>query len=43
MHYPLDYTKNNGVTAFGIAAHIGNLKVMDLLYTAGADINLTSK
>lgn len=25
MQYPLDYTKNNGVTAVGIAMHTGNL------------------
>ena len=25
IHYPLDYTKNNGITALGIAAHKGNL------------------
>ncbi len=43
IKYPLDYTKNNGVTAVGIAAYRGNLKILDLLYRAGADINLTSK
>ena len=25
IRYPLDYTKNNGVTAIGIAAYVGNL------------------
>lgn len=43
IKYPLDYTKNNGVTAIGIAAYRGNLKILDLLYRAGADINLISK
>jgi ankyrin repeat protein len=39
----LDLAKNNGVTAIGIAAFSGNIKALDLLYKAGADINLTSK
>ena len=43
IKYPLNYTKNNGVTAVGIAAYKGNIKIMDMLYKAGADINQTSK
>jgi ankyrin repeat protein len=43
IHYPLDYTKNNGVTAVGIAAHKGSIELLDMLYRAGADINFTSK
>lgn len=43
IKYPLNYTKHNGVTAVGIAAYRGNLKILDILYRAGADINLTSK
>jgi len=43
IKYPLDYTKKNGVTAVGIAAYRGNMKILDMLYRAGADINLTSK
>jgi hypothetical protein len=43
MKYPLNYTKNNGVTAVGIAAFRGNLKILNLLYLAGADLNITSK
>lgn len=43
IHYPLDQTKNNGVTALGITAFNGNKKVLDMLYKAGADINLVSK
>lgn len=42
IHYPLDYAKNNGVTAIGIAAFKGDLKILELLYKAGADINLTN-
>lgn len=40
MKYPLNYTKNNGVTALGIAAFKGHLKILDMLYRAGADINI---
>ena len=43
MRFPLNYTKNNGVSACGIAAFKGNLKILEMLYRAGADINLTSK
>ena len=43
IKYPLNYTKNNGVTAAGVAAFKGNVKILDILYRAGADINLTSK
>lgn len=43
IHYPLDYTKNNGVTACGIASYKGSLKILDMLYKAGADINITAK
>lgn len=43
MKYPLNYTKNNGVTALGIASFRGNIKILNLLYEAGADINITSK
>ena len=43
VKFPLNYTKNNGVTAVGIAAFRGNLKVLEMLYKAGADINVTSK
>ncbi len=42
LHYPLDYTKNNGVTSVGIACYIGSLRVLDMLYKAGADINYRS-
>ena len=31
------------MTAIGIAAYRGNMKILDLLYRAGADLNLTSK
>ena len=31
------------MTAVGIAAYRGNIKILDLLYRAGADLNLTSK
>lgn len=43
MKYPLNYTKKNGVTAVGIASFKGNVEILDMLYRAGADINLTSK
>ena len=43
VHYPLDYTKNNGVTALGIAAFKGKINLLDMLYKAGADINVTAK
>ena len=39
IQFPLNETKNNGVTAAGIAALKGNLKVLDMLYKAGADIS----
>ena len=42
MHYPLDYTKNNGVTAVGIACYKGSVQLIDILYKAGADINFKS-
>jgi ankyrin repeat/protein kinase domain-containing protein 1 len=43
MKFPLNYTKNNGVTAIGIAAFKGNVELLDMLYRAGGDINLTSR
>lgn len=43
IHYPLDYTKSNGVGALGIAAFKGDMKLLDMLYKAGADINLINK
>lgn len=42
MHYPLDFTKNNGVTAIGIACYKGAVQIIDILYKAGADINFRS-
>jgi len=39
----LDYAKNNGVTALGIASFSGNLKILEMLHKAGADINALSK
>jgi ankyrin repeat protein len=42
MRYPLDLTKNNGVTALGIASLKGNIKLMQMLLDAGADLNVTS-
>ena len=43
MRYPLDYAKNNGVTAVGIAAYKGLLNILEELIDAGADIFQTSK
>jgi len=43
IHYPLDYPKNNGVTALGIAAFGGSLELCDLLYFNGADVNFKNK
>jgi len=43
MNYPLDFTKNNGVTAAGIAAYRGSHRILKQLCDAGADINITSK
>ena len=43
MEYPLNETKNNGVTAIGIAAFKGNMHILDMLFNAGADINKANK
>ncbi|CDW84797.1 ankyrin [Stylonychia lemnae] len=43
IQYPLDHVKNNGITAAGIAAYKGHIKLLDLLTQAGADITLSSK
>ena len=40
---PLDLTKHNGVTALGVAAHSGNLKMLEYLASAGADVNFISQ
>lgn len=37
--YPLDQTKDNGVTAAGIAAHSGDIMILKALVEGGADIN----
>lgn len=39
MKFPLDYTKNNGITAVGIAAFKGNIQMLDLLVNAGASLS----
>lgn len=31
------------MTALGISSYKGNLKILEMLYTAGADINLANK
>jgi ankyrin repeat protein len=43
LKYPLNETKKNGVTAFGLAAAEGHLSIVKLLLLAGADINIVSK
>ena len=43
MKFPLNNTKNNGVTAVGIAAHIGNLQILELLANSGGDINFITR
>ena len=43
MGYPLNSTKNNGITALGIAALKGNHKMLLLLISAVADVNCTTK
>lgn len=42
MGFPLDLTKHNGVTALGVAAHSGNIQMIDMLCKAGADVNFIS-
>lgn len=42
MKFPLYSVKNNGVTALGVAAHSGNLRALDILHKAGANINFLS-
>lgn len=43
MKFPLDYDKNNGITALGIASLKGYLPIIQLLVDADSDINHTSK
>eukprot|EP00347_Sterkiella_histriomuscorum_P012575 403368041 len=43
IRYPLNIQKNNGVTAVGIASYTGNVKILDMLYRVGADINFLSQ
>ncbi len=42
MGFPLDLTKHNGVTALGVAAHSGNLQMLEMLCKGGADVNFIS-
>jgi ankyrin repeat protein len=43
MKFPLDYDKNNGITALGIASLKGYRHLIQLLVEAGSEINHTSK
>jgi len=43
MKYPLDYLKTNGISALGIAALKGDIRLCKMLVEAGADVNVTSK
>jgi ankyrin repeat protein len=39
LKFPLNYGKNNGVTALGVASFRGNLQVVQMLVDGGADLN----
>ena len=43
LKYPVYFEKKNGVTALGIAALKGNLKMVKALHMAGADANVKSR
>jgi len=42
MDFPLDFQRDNGVTALGIAVHSGEMSMIKLLVQARADINYVS-
>ena len=42
MEFPLNYPRDNGVTALGIAIHSGDMRIIKLLIQARADINYVS-
>ena len=42
MDFPLDFQRENGVTALGIAVHSGDMSLIKLLVQARADVNYVS-
>lgn len=42
LSFPMNELKHNGITALGIAALKGDLRMLAALHLAGGDINLTS-
>lgn len=43
MDFPVDNSKNNGITPISIAAMKGNEYIMEMLKQKGADVNKESK
>ena len=43
MKFPIDITKDNGITALGIASYRGNTTMMERLINAGADPHFLNK